>query len=166
MKLGLLFSTVAYNSFAASLLGFVGQLCTPPDAVRQAHERALRKLFPGPGNWIMPHDMENLTAYGFKVAFRCPTRTALAAKIRIVQTCMPNLQKMQLDLRSAQQEHFRRPHGKWHYTSIVQVLHEAWEHVRPRRVSGENAKTRRPVPMVVNATVIKELPAQAEGLGR
>ena len=70
-----------------------------------------------------------MCAYGFKAEFRNPIRSAIAAKIRVIQTCLPQVQDMHAELVEVQKNYLNRPLGQWHYASFVQILHQASRYV-------------------------------------
>ena len=81
---GLLYSTMAYNSFASSVLSFVGQFEDPPLEALKAEKEGLRRMTPGPGKWCMPEDLFFLKeSYGQSMSFQSLQFTAQAAKLRI-----------------------------------------------------------------------------------
>ena len=55
--MGLLYHTVAYNTFAVSTLGYVGQLESVPQCVLELEEEGLRLAVKGPGGWAVPDDL-------------------------------------------------------------------------------------------------------------
>jgi hypothetical protein len=55
-----------------------------PESVLKIEEKALRKLAPGPGNWISPEDLENLDQFGIGNGFRLLRHTHRAAKLRVI----------------------------------------------------------------------------------
>ena len=57
LGLGLHYTSVAYNVYIASLLGFLLQLEVLPDAWVSVEAAALRRLVPGPAKWILPADL-------------------------------------------------------------------------------------------------------------
>ena len=60
LGLGLHHTCVAYNTYIASVLGFLLQLELLPADWPAVEERTLRKLIPGPARWIRPADLHNL----------------------------------------------------------------------------------------------------------
>ena len=84
LKLGLLWTTFAYNMFAISVLGFLGQLDCPPKYALEAETRALRLCAPGPGNWCLPSDLWRLQEnFGMPKSFASLAHTSFASKLRI-----------------------------------------------------------------------------------
>ena len=55
--LGLHYAATAYNTYAISVLSYIGQLELPPARVTEAEHSALRKAAPGPGNWMKSEDL-------------------------------------------------------------------------------------------------------------
>jgi len=84
MGLGLMFSTIAYNTFASSTLAFVAQLAEPEPGVFAAEKKGITKMLPGPGNWCQEQDAFYLKElYGQKYSFRSMHVVARAAKVRV-----------------------------------------------------------------------------------
>ena len=48
---------LSYNTFIVIVMSYLWQLSPPPPEVRALESLALRKLAPGPGNWILPLDL-------------------------------------------------------------------------------------------------------------
>eukprot|EP00972_Heterocapsa_arctica_P107251 15799321-Heterocapsa_arctica.AAC.1 len=85
MNLGLHLTIFAYNIFAVSVLSYLWQLCTPPPELLKAQDSLLRKLVPGPGDWIHKEDLFVLhSELGFPSQFESVRDKALAAKLRLV----------------------------------------------------------------------------------
>lgn len=60
LKVGLATSALLYRSLAVASLSFVMQICPIPAEVLVQEARALRRLAPGPGNWIPISAIHNL----------------------------------------------------------------------------------------------------------
>ena len=56
LHLGLQANALVYRTFCCSVFGFLWQLDSLPDRVLAEEAWALRRLAPGPGNWIRPVD--------------------------------------------------------------------------------------------------------------
>ena len=83
-KVGMFYSTMAYNIYIASLACYVAQLDTPPPSFRAVEERALRKAAVGPYRWAMPEDLFRFQdVWGQASNFKDLHKTALAAKVRV-----------------------------------------------------------------------------------
>ena len=67
------------------VLQYVAQLFVPAERILDAESKALRKLAPGPGNWIVQRDVENLAQLGFKYDLRTIFGTAMAAKLPVMR---------------------------------------------------------------------------------
>ena len=80
-------NTLAFNIYIVTLLEYVAQLQQVTPGVIAKENAALRKLAPGPGNWIMPRDLEHLKQFGFPAEFRTILITAAAAKLRVKSVC-------------------------------------------------------------------------------
>ena len=86
MGVGLQYTTVAFNTFAASTLAFVAQLESPTEEVIEAEKSGVRKCLPGPGNWYRscqdPYFLKEV--YGQKHSFRGIKYVSQAAQLRVV----------------------------------------------------------------------------------
>ena len=81
---GLMFTTLAYNTFAFSTLGFIAQLAIPPPSIFLQEVAALRSVLPGPGHWIEPRDAFALKeSFGQLHSFKSLQGMAVAAKLRV-----------------------------------------------------------------------------------
>ena len=123
-KLGLHFNTMAFNVFIVTVLEFVAQLCVPSTEVIDAVSAALRLLAPGPGTWCIQQDLEHLQDFAFQFHFRTLVATARAAKFRVSTQCLPDLKRMDLELRGLRAASVNRPFGEWHDKSFVTVLQQ------------------------------------------
>ena len=85
MGAGLQYTTVAFNTFAASTLAFVAQLDSPTEEVIEAEKSGVRKCLPGPGNWYrVYHDPYFLKeVYGQQHSFRGIRYVSQAAQLRV-----------------------------------------------------------------------------------
>eukprot|EP00972_Heterocapsa_arctica_P071566 10573401-Heterocapsa_arctica.AAC.1 len=57
VNLGLHLIIFAYNICAVSVLSYLWQLCIPPPELLKTQDSLLRKLVPGPGDWIHKEDL-------------------------------------------------------------------------------------------------------------
>jgi hypothetical protein len=81
--LGLFYTTTAYNTSVITVLSFIGQLENPPDAVLEIEKVALRHMASGPGNWILPADLQHLSeCYGQAMSFNGIQTSAWSAQVR------------------------------------------------------------------------------------
>lgn len=67
LHLGMHFSSRVYRTFCVALFGFLSQLEDIPESVLNDEPWALRRVAPGPGNWVCPVDLHHLS-----VAFNFP----------------------------------------------------------------------------------------------
>jgi len=85
LKLGVHLNMRAFRTFIASVLGYIIQLERPSDAVCKGWNWSLRRLVPGPGNWITESD---LTALSFLHISPCEFPTleswSLASRVRVL----------------------------------------------------------------------------------
>ena len=140
--LGLQLSTWAYRIYIHSLLGFVAQLCEPPPDLMDHFRAALRRMIPGPGNWISDKDLTNLTEFGFKVEFPHPLWMPMAAKIRVLRSMVPEAKKKAQELREVHSNVFRRPLGsRWHYNSFATILVRNEAKLAPAGISASRTAT-------------------------
>ena len=87
LGLGTYFSTMAYNTFAASTLGFVAQLTIPTNTVLRAEQKGINRLLLGPGNWRKESDPFYLKeSFGQPISFKSTAFAARAAKFRVKNT--------------------------------------------------------------------------------
>ena len=67
------------------MLSFLWQLDSLPPEVYKLEQWALRRLAPGPGNWICPTDLCHLRKFGAPFHFPSFHHLATAAKLRLKQ---------------------------------------------------------------------------------
>ena len=81
---GMHFHTVAYNTFAISTLGYIGQLESAPQETLELEEVALRKTHKGPGEWASPDDLWRLKEhFGQSASCQSVYLTAKASQLRV-----------------------------------------------------------------------------------
>ncbi|CAE8598073.1 unnamed protein product [Polarella glacialis] len=125
LHLGLHLNLLVYRVFIASLLGFVMQLEPDPPDIMGYFDIAMRRLAPGPGNWLSRADAFHLrSAYGFPLEFEDPRWMSMACKMRVVRDVAPDCNDRRKELDEVLAECFRRPHGMWHYRSFYTILSE------------------------------------------
>ena len=82
--LGLHYQTVAYNTFAASTLGYVGQLEKVPEETLLAESEGLVRTAKGPTAWAVPEDLWRLKEdFGQTASYRNLQLTAKASQVRV-----------------------------------------------------------------------------------
>ena len=133
--LGLYMTTFAYRVYIQPVLMFVAQLCSPPEELKPLFPWALRRLAPGPGNWILDKDLINLRSYGMRQEFADPQVLCMAAKLRVVKFVVPDVAARYQQLLQTQSEYFGRPFGNWHYSSMVGVLAQNLEHLSNKGIN-------------------------------
>jgi len=70
MSLGLLYNMRVYSVSIATALSFIMQLSDDPPELETYFHKTIRKLAPGPGNWITLADATHLEcAYSFPCSF-------------------------------------------------------------------------------------------------
>ena len=126
LHLGMYFNARVYQMFIATVLGFVKQLEACPEDLDEYHRKALRLLAPGLGTWATPADLANLQkAYHLPFSFADPQWTALAAKLRVVETIAPDCHDRVRELENVHANQFQRPFKMWHYRSYFATLANA-----------------------------------------
>eukprot|EP00973_Karenia_brevis_P013977 1897181-Karenia_brevis.AAC.1 len=106
-----------------TVLEFIAQLAQVPDHIVTAEEAALRKLAPGPGNWISKNDLEHLHLFGIGQGFRTIVLTAKAAKLRLMHDIGVKRICLQAKrIRDVQKDFIRRPFRDWHNCSFAKTL--------------------------------------------
>ena len=120
--LGLFLNTQVYRVYIHSTLGFLAQLCELPPDLSIMFKAMLRKLAPGPGNWLIQKDLCNLTKFGMKGEFAHPSWMAAASKLRVSEYVIKDFANLHKSLEQVHSEYYRRPFGQWHYQSFVHIL--------------------------------------------
>ena len=84
LDLGLQAAALVWNTYIITVVGFLLQLDVLPPSWQVAEAAALRRLVPGPGFWVQPHDLHNLRQQlGFVTEFRDAKEISLAARFRV-----------------------------------------------------------------------------------
>ena len=84
LGLGLQHNTAVYNSCVFSAFSFLLQLATLSPELPDVEAAALRRLAPGPGNWIQPRDLHYLReCFGQSRSFVDPAVVSVAARLRV-----------------------------------------------------------------------------------
>ena len=84
LGLGLQFNAAIYNAYVLSVLTFLLQLAVLPPGFAAIEAAALRRLAPGPGNWIQPEDLYFLAdSFGQARSFADPLVVSIAARVRV-----------------------------------------------------------------------------------
>ena len=143
LGLGLHHTSVAYNVYIASLLGFILQLEVLPANWPSLEAATLRKLVPGPANWIlpadlhalrrhhgMPHDFSNMGEVLLAARFRVAYREAVASGgLRVSRTVH------RLDALYRGTPHLRRS-GRWREWFLHSFVHNLQAAVEEYRSHG------------------------------
>ena len=106
------------------------QLAANPDELQSLFVSALRRLAPGPGNWVTVNDLVNLQHFGFRSQYIDPQWTSLAAKLRVVHSVAQDCSERASQLEQLRAASRRLPFGDWHKRCFFQVLHEAEDSLR------------------------------------
>ena len=113
LRLGMHLNTSVYRVFIASVLSFVMQLEMDTPAVLDAFQAAMRRLLPGPGNWISYADITHLcSCYNFPATFSDPRWTSIAAKLRVVRSVATDCREKHEVLVRCGAEYLQRPFGR------------------------------------------------------
>ena len=138
--LGLHYAATAYNTYAISVLSYIGQLELPPARVTEAEHSALRKAAPGPGNWMKSEDLWFFKeCYGGTTSFANLSFVAWASQIRVATWESRARGGLNVDVRVAALEdamttgdHMgrRRLWADWYKRSHVNVLRDAVERMQ------------------------------------
>jgi exonuclease III len=84
LGMGLHYTSIAYNTYIASLLGFLLQLELLPEEWHSVEAAALRRLVPGPARWILPADLHALRLHhGLPQEFANMQEVSFAARFRV-----------------------------------------------------------------------------------
>ena len=83
LHVGMYLNAQIYRALCLSIFSFLCQLEDPPVTVLNLEPWALRRLAPGPGNWIRPLDLAHLRRFGHPFDFASIQQMALAAKVRV-----------------------------------------------------------------------------------
>ena len=132
LHLGLQLNANIYRTFCCSLFSFLWQLEEPPEEVLNLEAWALRRLVPGPGNWIRPADLCQLkTKFGLPIEFPSFRHMALATKMRVCEyEPQLNLQSQCRELAVVRAENLvdRKAWSSWYQNSYALVLCRARSH--------------------------------------
>ena len=130
LPLGLFWNIMVYHTFVASVLSFPMQLERDPEELRATFEQVVRKLAPGPYNWISPQDLVNLReTFCFPISIRLPSATSLAAKLRVIETVAPDCHARCRELAELEDGVLLGPFGSWHTNSYYAVLASAEDEI-------------------------------------
>ena len=131
LNLGMCLNACMYRTFCCSVFSFLWQLEDPPTFVLELEAWAVRRMAPGPGNWIRPCDLHHLRSFGHPYSFPSISHTSLAAKIRVA-TYEPQLQLKYLHTELLQifadNKNTQNSWNKWYDSSYVLSLSYAVAH--------------------------------------
>ena len=86
LHLGMYLNSRVYRTFCCSVFGFLWQIDCLPPSVMDAEIWALRRLAPGPGNWVRPVELSQLKhRYGHPFQFPSFHDLSLSAKLHVLQ---------------------------------------------------------------------------------
>ena len=133
--LGLQYTTVAYNTFAMSILSFVCQLERPPTHLLNTEREVLRKVAVGPGEWAIPEDLWFLREnFSQARSFRCVEILSLASQVRVAKQENASRGGLQVLTRARELQHLlsgtdymdrRYVWQSWYANSHVRILASA-----------------------------------------
>ena len=85
LNLGMHINAKVYRVFCTSVLSFLWQLEEVPSNMFKVEEWALRRMAPGPGNWIRPIELRHLQhRYGHPFSFPSFKQMSMSAKLRVM----------------------------------------------------------------------------------
>ena len=128
LHLGIQYACRVYRTFCFSTLGFIAQLFSAPEETIKAEMAALRRFFPGPGNWATPQDLYRLKLwFGFPYAFPDLHLTSVAARLRVLQNdAADHAQRVQTIQLESIIGPYRHPEwASWYSNSITLQLESA-----------------------------------------
>ncbi|MFM7977801.1 MAG: hypothetical protein ACKPKO_00665, partial [Candidatus Fonsibacter sp.] len=139
-QLGLNHASLAYNTFAATVLSYLWQLAEPHGDAYKLERMAARKLVPGPGQWIQPCDLWTLReGWGFNCRFISIKYKALAAAVRVCMMEASDFKHKHTRLRDlvhASNELVVRSKWKdWFDSSFYTHLHNSYIKVKAAGIS-------------------------------
>ena len=150
-NLGLHYAATAYNTYAMSVLSYIAQLEEPPLRITETERRALRKVAPGPGNWMTNEDLWFFKeCYGGTTSFANIHFTAWAAQVRVATWESRAHGGLAVNARSAALEHTlmtgdymgrRRIWEGWYTRSHVVVLRNAVQKMQTLGFTTEDVMT-------------------------
>jgi hypothetical protein len=144
MSLGLFYNTRVYSVFIATVLSFIMLLSDDPPELETYFHKTIRKLAPGPGNWITLADATHLEcAYSFPCSFQNPTWTSMAAKLRVISTLAQDCYQKRKDLENAQIELGRRPFPEWHRKCFFCILARCGEYLKSHGITVRQVESTR-----------------------
>ena len=82
---GMSLNASIFRTFCSSVLSFLWQLDDVPEEVYKLEHWALRRLAPGPGNWLRPAELHHMKSFGAPFDFPSFRHMALAAKLRFMR---------------------------------------------------------------------------------
>lgn len=102
LGLGLFLTSHLYRSLALSVLSFVAQVRSVPTAVLDVETCMLRRLVPGPGNWIGKGAFNNLdNIFGLPGHFPSIRLSVAAAKCRVTRDELHDFAKHRVGIEAA-----------------------------------------------------------------
>ncbi len=123
LPLGTFYGLLVYKVFIVSVLSYVMQLESEPLDLMDMYDQALRKLLPGPGNWLSRADAQHLKAcYCFPLSLPDPRWLAFACKLRVVKEIAPDCVAKHAELENLRLSVLRPSFSSWHDSCYMSVL--------------------------------------------
>ena len=123
LQLGFELEYLAYRVFVFPVISFIMQLEADHPELTARFQEVLRKLAPGPGNWISVADLFNLKLFGFKHGFKAPEVMALSTKLRVINDIARDWSQKHGELKRLQHDIVYPRHGEWHRRCHYSILH-------------------------------------------
>ena len=140
--------THAETTFLPCLTFFL-QVAAPPSVMKQLQDLAMRRLLPGPGNWITWKDALVLKSrWGWAVEFDNLEELSLAIKIRVCLEVAPDARQMLHEHRRAMSrcETVLHPLHEWlachHFSVLASAMEEFGRRGLSTRVLQNDCQTR------------------------
>lgn len=144
MNLGLFYNMKVYRTFISTVLSFIMQLADDHPDLEDSFHKVLRRLAPGPGNWITPADATHLhSSYSFVCSFQDPRWTSLAAKLRVIATMAQDCDQKRRVFEATQIEYGRRPFPEWHKNCFYCVLARSGDLLKQHGITANQVEARR-----------------------
>ena len=165
---GLLYTLTAYAVFVLPVLSFVSQLDGPPPDWEETEAAAIRKLFPGPGQWCCPDDLRCLQLLGFPKSLPDLRVRSVAAQCRVAHLEASGQGGLRATERAAELRRWRDESdyvvrkaqwAHWFDRAFVVQLHSATERCRAKGATRRSIELSltggapRPHPQAIDAAI-------------
>ena len=95
---GFFFNTLASNVYILPIFSYIGQLANPDHIIDIFSQYYRNRLFGGPGNWLPPEFLEQMSLFGFPAQLRDLKASILASKVRVASTTQLDLVQLSSDI--------------------------------------------------------------------